>query len=117
MQLVELQKIAGELASRDVAPFAISYDSVETLGAFAERNAIGYPLLADEGSNAIRGLGMLDEDLDQHHAEMGGACGTTSAASATQGCSSWTSAALSSSGGSSGTTASGNRASACWNKR
>ena len=73
MQLVELQKIAGELASRDVAPFAISYDSVETLGAFAERNAIGYPLLADEGSNAIRGLGMLDEDLDQHHAEMGGA--------------------------------------------
>jgi peroxiredoxin len=72
VQLVELQHIAGALASHDVAPFAISYDSVETLSAFAERNGIEYPLLADDGSNAIRRLGMVDEDLDAHHAAMGG---------------------------------------------
>ena len=72
MQLVELQHIAGALASHDVAPFAISYDSVETLSAFAERNGIEYPLLADAGSKAIRRLGMLNEDLDAHHAAMGG---------------------------------------------
>ena len=72
MQLVELQHIAGELAGRGVVPFAISYDSVETLAGFAQRNGIEYSLLADEGSAAIRRVGMLDEHLDQHHAEMGG---------------------------------------------
>ena len=72
MQLVELQRIAGELAARGVVPFAISYDSVETLAVFAQKNGIEYSLLADEGSAAIRRVGMLDEHLDQHHAEMGG---------------------------------------------
>ena len=72
MQLVELQQIAGELAGRGVVPFAISYDLVETLADFAARNGIEYSLLADEGSAALRRVGMLDEDLDKHHAEMGG---------------------------------------------
>lgn len=71
MQLVELQTVLSQLLAHDVALFAISYDSVETLRAFAERNAIAYPLLADEGSRIIRELGMLDEDLDAHQGEFG----------------------------------------------
>ncbi len=51
--------------------FAISYDSVEALATFARDHEITYPLLSDEGSRTIRELGMLDEDLDRHHAEFG----------------------------------------------
>ena len=69
---MELQSIASELAKQGVIPFAISYDSVATLGEFAQRNGIGYSLLADEGSQTIKRLGMLDEDLYAHHAAMGG---------------------------------------------
>jgi hypothetical protein len=49
----------------------MSYDSVETLAGFAAKHGITFPLLADEGSPTIRHLGMLDEDLDRHHAEFG----------------------------------------------
>ena len=72
MQLVELQNIAATLDEHGIAPFAISYDSVDTLAAFAAKYGIGFPLLADEGSKVITALGMLDEHLDKHHAEMGG---------------------------------------------
>jgi len=51
--------------------FAISYDSVDTLAAFAAKHHITFSLLADEGSGVIRELGMLDEELDRHHAEFG----------------------------------------------
>jgi len=68
---VELQRIAGRLEAAGVALFAISYDSVETLAAFGEKHGITYPLLSDEGSQTIQRLGMLDEDLDRHHAEFG----------------------------------------------
>jgi peroxiredoxin len=68
---VELQKITADLARADTALFAISYDSVETLAGFAAKHGITYPLLADEGSRVIRDLGMLDDDLDRHHAEFG----------------------------------------------
>jgi len=44
---------------------------VETLAGFAAKHGITYPLLADEGSRVIRDLGMLDDDLDRHHAEFG----------------------------------------------
>lgn len=72
MQLVELQRLTGLLDEHHTALFAVSYDSVETLQAFAERNGITYPLLADVGSKVIRELGLLDEDLEAHHAEFGG---------------------------------------------
>ena len=68
---MELQRTAGDLTRADTALFAVSYDSVETLAAFAAKHGITYPLLADEGSRVIRGLGMLDDDLDRHHAEFG----------------------------------------------
>lgn len=68
---MELQGIAADLARAEIALFAISYDSVETLAGFAAKHGITYPLLADEGSRVIRELGMLDDDLDRHHAEFG----------------------------------------------
>ena len=51
--------------------FAISYDRSADLGAFAARHGIAYPLLSDEGSRAIRALGVLDADLEAHHAGFG----------------------------------------------
>jgi len=67
-----LQRVAADLAAHDIALFAISYDSVETLAGFADQHHISYPLLSDEGSRFIHQVGMLDEDLDRHHAEFGG---------------------------------------------
>jgi peroxiredoxin len=72
VQLVELQEIKAALLASDVALFAISYDAVETLRDFGERHGITYPLLADVGSKVIRALGLLDEDLEAHHAQFGG---------------------------------------------
>ena len=51
--------------------FAISYVSVGVLMAFAAKLGITYPLLSDDGSATIRRIGMLDEDLERHHAEFG----------------------------------------------
>jgi hypothetical protein len=50
----------------------VSYDPVSSLAEFARVNGIEYPLLGDEGSHVIRTLGLLDEDLESHHAEFGG---------------------------------------------
>lgn len=44
---------------------------MEALRGFAAPHGITYPLLSDEGSRAIRRLGMLDEDVERHHAEFG----------------------------------------------
>jgi hypothetical protein len=44
---------------------------VAVLGAFAEKYAIRFPLLADEGSVAIRRLGLLNEHVAEHHAFYG----------------------------------------------
>ena len=68
---MELQKIAAELDVNGVALFAISYDSVATLKAFADKHGITYPLLADERGRVIRELGIRDDELDTHHAEFG----------------------------------------------
>src|SRR5205807_2074323 len=70
-QLVELQKITGDLDAKGIALFAISYDSVEALASFSAKQGITYPLLSDQGSRVIRELGLLDEHLDRHHAEFG----------------------------------------------
>lgn len=49
----------------------ITYDAQADLKMFAEKHAIDYPLLSDEGSRVIRDLGILDEDLEAHHARFG----------------------------------------------
>ena len=68
MQLVELQAAWRSLEPAGVAVFALSYDSVETLAAFAEKYGITYPLLSDVGSHTIRALGLLNEKhlVEQH---------------------------------------------------
>jgi peroxiredoxin len=68
---VELQELAAELAAEQVAIFAISYDSVATLAAFAAKHHITYSLLSDEGSRVIRALGLLNEQIFEHHAYYG----------------------------------------------
>jgi len=68
---VELQKSLPDYASNDIAVFAISYDPVDALAAFAEQYGITYHLLADEGSNVIRRLDLLNEHVQEHHAFYG----------------------------------------------
>ena len=65
---MELQDAWQNLEQAGVAVFALSYDSVETLAAFANKRGITYPMLSDEGSNTIRALGLLNEKhlLEQH---------------------------------------------------
>jgi peroxiredoxin len=71
VQLVELQEAWRSLQNSGVALFAISYDSVDVLAAFAEKRGISFPLLSDEGSRTIRALGLLNEHLPEQHAFYG----------------------------------------------
>ncbi len=50
---------------------AISYDSIEVLAGFTEKHGITYPLLSDEGSSAIRRLGLLNKQVFEQHAAFG----------------------------------------------
>jgi len=59
------------LQAEGVALFAISYDSVEILRAFADKHGITYPLLSDEGSHVIRRLGLVNEGVQDDHAHYG----------------------------------------------
>jgi hypothetical protein len=54
-----------------LALFAISYDSVAVLAAFAAKHGIRYPLLSDEGSHAMRRLGLINERVHEDHAAYG----------------------------------------------
>jgi len=54
-----------------VALFAISYDSVEILRDFAATHGITYHLLSDEGSHAMRGLGLINDRVQEDHAVYG----------------------------------------------
>jgi peroxiredoxin len=53
------------------ALFAISYDEVAILAAFADKHEITYPLLSDVGSVTIRSLGLINEHLAEQHAVYG----------------------------------------------
>lgn len=68
---MELQESLPEYERHGIAVFAISYDSVDVLGAFAEKYGIRYPLLADEGSVVIQRLGLLNDRVQEHHAFYG----------------------------------------------
>jgi peroxiredoxin len=54
-----------------VALFAISYDSVEILHNFAAAHGITYHLLSDKGSHAMRGLGLINDRVQEDHAVYG----------------------------------------------
>ena len=70
-QLVELQRVAPLLAVNGVALFAISYDAVDILAAFAAEHDITYPLLSDDGSRVMRELGLINERVQDDHAVYG----------------------------------------------
>ena len=53
------------------ALFAISYDSIEILSAFALKHGITFPLLSDHGSRVIRQLGLVNERVHDDHAHYG----------------------------------------------
>lgn len=61
---MELQGALSDLTSANLALFAISYDAVPVLAAFAEKRGITYPLLADEGAMEIARLGLTNRHLD-----------------------------------------------------
>ncbi|MCA1706980.1 MAG: redoxin domain-containing protein [Actinobacteria bacterium] len=66
-----MQRSLPEYERHNIAVFAISYDPVEALGQFAEKYGITYSLLSDVGSRVIRELGLLNEQVQQHHAFYG----------------------------------------------
>lgn len=55
----------------NIAIFAISYDAVDVLRGFADKHGITYSLLADEGSQVMRDLGVLNEHVYEQHAAYG----------------------------------------------
>jgi peroxiredoxin len=68
---VELQSLWPELERAGIAVFALSYDALPVLAEFAEKRGVTFPLLSDEGSHAIRALGLLNEHLAEQHAFYG----------------------------------------------
>ncbi len=57
---MELQDHKAEFDDAGIKLFAISYDSVEALGAFAQHYRIEYPILSDVDSKVIREFGILN---------------------------------------------------------
>ena len=65
-----MQSQLPTLAANGIVPFALSYDPVATLSAFATAHGITYPLLSDGGSAFIRALGIVNESVaptDEHY--------------------------------------------------
>lgn len=64
-QLVELQNALPLFAEAGIKLYAISYDDIAALEAFAEARGITYDLLADEGSATIREFGILNHHIPE----------------------------------------------------
>ena len=61
MQLVQLQNAKQRFEAQGLKLAAISYDSVEILKSFADRQKIEFPMLSDSDSQVIRAYGVLNE--------------------------------------------------------
>ena len=59
---MELQRNLEKIRSAGLGLAAISYDSRETLAAFAAKHGIAFPLLSDRGSPTIRRWGILNAE-------------------------------------------------------
>ena len=64
---MELQDNLATLRSRNIEPYAISYDTPETLFAFADKQKITYPLVSDPDSRIIRNFGILNTFVPEDH--------------------------------------------------
>ncbi len=54
-----------------ISVFAISPDTVDVLGRFAEKFGITYPLLSDAGAEVVRAFGILNDDIAEDHEHYG----------------------------------------------
>ncbi len=68
---MELQAQLPALAASGIVPFALSYDPVTVLAAFAAARGVTYPLLSDAGSRVIRALGILNTGVEPTHEHHG----------------------------------------------
>ena len=57
---MELQRSLKDITAQGLGLAAISYDSPDTLKAFADRHGITFPLLSDSGSRTITAWGILN---------------------------------------------------------
>ena len=57
-----MQRSLGDLRNKEIGLAAISYDSVETLRAFAGKHGITFPLLSDSGSKTIDAWGLRNRE-------------------------------------------------------
>ena len=63
-QLGQLQKDDEALKAAGINQVAISYDSIEVLKRFADKNKISYPMLSDSGSTLIDAFGIRNKAMD-----------------------------------------------------
>ena len=68
---MELQDNLESLSNAGVQPYAISYDSQDTLAEFAEKHSITYPLLSDTNSRVVRDFGILNTLVPEDHRWVG----------------------------------------------
>ncbi len=61
-----MEESREELRKRGLGLAAISYDSAALLKHFADRKGIGFPLLSDPDSKAIRDFGLLNEEVPKN---------------------------------------------------
>lgn len=65
---MELQRHLQDIRAEGLGLAAISYDSRETLAAFAAKHGIAFPLLSDTGSATIRRWGILNAEAGDREA-------------------------------------------------
>ncbi|WP_018148936.1 peroxiredoxin family protein [Henriciella marina] len=62
-QAMDLEAAKAPLEEAGWTLVGLSYDAPEILSGFAEEKALTYTLVSDEGSDAIRAFGLLNEDM------------------------------------------------------
>ena len=66
-----MEQNRARIKQRGLGLAAISYDSVNIVKAFADREHIGFPLLADPESKVIRSYGILNETVAKESPSFG----------------------------------------------
>lgn len=71
VQLLDLKDYGSEIEAAGFSILTVSYDSSEKLKAFADQYRFPYAMLSDEGSEAIKAFGILNEDVDKASSRYG----------------------------------------------
>src|SRR5207344_1805097 len=58
----QLQRSLPDIQRAGLGLVAVSYDSVDTLRAFADKHTITFPMLSDQGSKTITAWGILNRE-------------------------------------------------------